>query len=268
MSGAAGNRRPGSVPSHDPAASRHGSEAQRRLPGPPLVLLPAVDIAAGRAAQVVDGTTDDPYLVAMSWVEQGAGWIHLVDLDRAFGRGDNAALLEELVPRIPVPVQLSGGLAGTESIDWAAGTRAERLVLAGSTLADPDLITRVVERHGRQRVVAAVDLRRGRVVSRGTQLDLGPAREVLPGHPALTLTARLLVADAARDGSRRGSDVTLFAEIAALGTAQVVASGGVAGLAALRALRALTPQGVTEAVLGAALYHDAFTLEQALEVCR
>lgn len=227
-----------------------------------------MDIAAGRAAQVVDGATDDPYLVAMSWVEQGAAWIHLVDLDRAFGRGDNAALLEDLVTRVPVPVQLSGGLAGVESIDWAAGTSAERVVLAGSTLADADLLARVVDRHGRERVVTAVDLRRGRVVSRGTQLDLGPAGEVLPGHPALRLTSRLLVADAARDGSREGSDVALFAEIAALGTAQVVASGGVAGLADLRALRALTTQGVTEAVLGAALYHDSFTLEQALEVCR
>lgn len=239
-----------------------------RPPGPPLTLLPAVDIAAGRAAQVVDGTTDDPYRVAMSWVEQGAQWIHLVDLDRAFGRGDNAALLEDLVTRVPVPVQLSGGLAGVESIDWAARTGAERLVLAGSTLGVPDLLAGVVERHGRERVVAAVDVREGRVVSRGTQVDLGPARAVLPGHPVLGLTARLLVADAARDGSRQGSDVALFAEIAALSTARVIASGGAAGLADLRALRALTNRGVTEAVLGAALYHATFTLEQALEVCR
>lgn len=236
--------------------------------GPPLKLLPAVDIAAGRAAQVVDSGTDDPYCVAMSWVEQGAERIHLVDLDRAFGRGENAALLANLITRIPVPVQLSGGLGDHQSVDWAAGTRAERLVLASSTLADADLVRQVVERHGRERVVAAVDLRAGRVVSRGTQLDLGPAREVLPGHPALGLTARLLVADAARDGSRRGSDVGLFAEIAALAAAEVIASGGVAHLDDLRALRALTDRGVSEAVLGAALYHDAFTLEQALEVCR
>lgn len=239
-----------------------------RPAGPPLTLLPAVDIAAGRAAQVVDGGTDDPYRVAMSWVEQGATWIHLVDLDRAFGRGDNAALLEDLVDRIPVPVQLSGGLATAESIAWAAGTRADRLVLAGATLADPDLLTSVVERHGRGRVVAAVDLRHRRVVSRGTQLDLGPVEEVLPGHPVHGLTDRLLVADAARDGSRQGSDVALFAEVAALGPAQVIASGGAAGLDDLRALRRLTGQGVVEAVLGAALYHATFTLEQALEVCR
>lgn len=235
--------------------------------GPALTLLPAVDIAAGRATQVVDGGSDDPYRVAMTWVEQGARWLHLVDLDRAFGRGENAALLEELLTRIPVPVQLSGGLGTAESIDWAAGTGAARLVLTSSTLTDVDLLHRVVRRHGRDRVVAAVDLRHGRVVCRGTELDLGPAREVLPGHPVLGLTARVLVADAGRDGSRRGSDVELFAQIAALG-AEVVASGGVADLDDLRALRALTGRGVTGAVLGAALYHAAFTLDQALEVCR
>lgn len=234
----------------------------------PLTLLPAVDVAAGRAAQVVDGATDDPYRVAMGWVERGATWIHLVDLDRAFGRGDNADLLEDLTTRLPVPVQLSGGLGTASSIDWAAGTQAERLVLASSTLGDADLLVSAVERHGRDRVVAAVDVRRGRVVSRGTGLDLGRVQDVLPGHPVLGLTARILVADAARDGSRQGSDVTLFAEIAALGTAEVTASGGVAQLADLHALRALTGRGVTEAVLGAALYHDEFTLEQALEVCR
>lgn len=244
------------------------SQPAERPPGPPLTLMPAVDIAGGRAAQVVDGGTDDPYAVAMTWVERGAQWIHLVDLDRAFGRGDNAELLADLVTRIPVPVQLSGGLGQTQSIAWAAETPAERLVLAGSTLTDVDLLRGVVQQYGPERVVAAVDLRRGRVVSRGTPLDLGSAHEVLPHHPALGLTARLLVADAARDGTREGSDVALFGEVAALGSVEVIASGGVADLADLRSLRALTPQGVTHAVLGAALYHEAFTLEQALEVCR
>lgn len=239
-----------------------------RPPGPPLTLLPAVDIAGGRAAQVVDGGTDDPSSVAMTWVERGAQWIHLVDLDRAFGRGHNAELLADLITRIPVPVQLSGGLSSSQSITWAAHTHAERLVLAGSTLTDIDLLGAVVDQYGRERVVAAVDLRRGRVVSRGTSLDLGSAQEVLPHHPVLGLTDRLLVADAARDGTREGSDVALFGEVAALGSVEVIASGGVADLADLRALRTLTPQGVTHAVLGAALYHEAFTLEQALEVCR
>lgn len=244
------------------------STAARQGSGAPLRLMPAVDVAAGRAAQVMDGGTDDPHTVAMRWVERGAAWIHLVDLDRAFGRGDNADLLADLVGRLPVPVQLSGGLADEDAVAWAAGTPARHLVLASSTLADPGLVGRVVDRWGGDRVVAAVDVRRGRVVSRGTDLDLGPVTEVLAGHPALELTRHVLVADAARDGSRQGSDVDLFTGIAALGPADVIASGGVATLDDLRALRAATGGGVTSAVLGAALYHGAFTLEQALEVCR
>lgn len=230
--------------------------------------MPAVDIAGGRAAQVVDGGDDDPLSVALGWVDRGARWIHLVDLDRAFGRGDNAALVADLVDRLPVPVQLSGGLADAASIAWAAATPARHLVLASSTLADPGLVQQAVARSGAGRVVAAVDVRAGRVVSRGTDLDLGTVEEVLRGHPALHQPSHVLVADAARDGSRQGSDLALFAQVAGLGSADVIASGGVADLDDLRRLRTLTGQGVTSVVLGAALYHGAFTLDQALEVCR
>lgn len=235
-----------------------------------LTLLPAVDVAAGRAAQVVDGRTDDPYHVAMRWVEQGAEWVHLVDLDRAFGRPDqgNAELLAGLTDRIPVPVQLSGGLSDRDAIAWATQTGAARLVLASSVLADPDLVSAAAQRLG-DRLVVAVDVRGGRVVSRGTDLDLGPVQRVLQDHPvAGPGVAHVLVADASRDGSRAGSDLDLFGRVAALVTGEVIASGGVATLEDLAALAALAGHGVTAAVLGAALYHGAFTLEQALAVCR
>lgn len=234
-----------------------------------LRLLPAVDVAAGRAAQVVDGGPDDPYTVASRWVEHGADHLHLVDLDRAFGRGENAPLLSRLVERLPVPVQLSGGLSDEAAIDWAASTGAQRLVLASSVLADPDLLERVVGRHGGDRVVVAVDLRAGHVVSRGTPLSLGPLTEVVGRLPVLREVEHVLAADASRDGTRAGADLELFRKVAALvAPARVVASGGVATLADLRALRALVPVGVTEVVLGAALYHHVFTLDEALEVCR
>lgn len=234
-----------------------------------LRLLPAVDVAAGRAAQVVDGGADDPYEVASRWLEGGADHLHLVDLDRAFGRGDNARLLGRLVERLPVPVQLSGGLSDETAIEWAASTGAQRLVLASSVLADPGLLERVVERHGRDRVVVAVDVRAGQVVSRGTTLSLGPLTEVVGRLPVLREVARVLAADASRDGTRTGADLDLFSTVAALvAPARVVASGGVATLDDLRALRTLVPDGVSEVVLGAALYHHAFTLHEALEVCR
>lgn len=233
----------------------------------PLALLPAVDVAAGRAVQVVDGGTADPLEVALRWVERGARWVHLVDLDRAFGRGDNAAQLAELVQRLPVPVQLSGGLADEAAVQWAASTGAERLVLASSVLAEPELLAGLLHSHG-PRLVPAVDVRAGQVVSRGTAMALGPVAEVLGANPALRRAAQVLVADASRDGTRAGADLDLFAALAALLDGEVIASGGIGSLDDVRGLRALTGDGVTHAVLGAALYSDAFTLEQALEVAR
>lgn len=233
-----------------------------------LTLLPAVDIAGGRAAQVVGDGPDDPHEVARGWVAQGAAGVHLVDLDRAFGRGQNADLLARLVEELPIPVQLSGGLADAESIAWALSTGAWRVVLASSVLADPGLVEQVVAEHG-DRVVVAVDVREGRVVSRGTDLDLGPVEEVLRTHPvAGPGLSHVLVADAGRDGSLRGSDVGLFGRVAVLVEAEVIASGGASSLADLRALADLSDVGVTGAVLGAALYHGAFSLAEALEVCR
>lgn len=235
-----------------------------------LTLLPAVDVAGGRAAQVVDGGADDPYEVAMRWVDQGAEWVHLVDLDRAFGRPDqgNAGLLGDLADRIPVHVQLSGGLADRDAIAWAAQTGAARLVLASSVLADPDLVCAAAEQLA-ERLVVAVDVRDGNVVSRGSDLALGPVQQVLRDHPvAGSGVAHVLVADASRDGSRAGSDLDLFGHVADLVAADVIASGGVASLDDLAALASLGDRGVTAAVLGAALYHGAFTLEQALGVCR
>lgn len=238
-----------------------------RPAGPSLTLLPAVDVADGRAAQVVDGSTSDPLEVALRWVGHGAAWIHLVDLDLAFGRGDNAALLARLVERIPVPVQLSGGLADEESVRWAASTGADRIVLASAVTARSDTLARLLAEHG-ARLVPAVDVRDGQVVSRGTDLDLGPVAEVVRDTPALAEAPRVLVADASRDGTRTGADVELFAGLARLLGGEVVASGGVATLEDVRRLRTLTPHGVTEAVVGSALYHAAFPLEQALEVAR
>lgn len=247
-----------------------------------LTLLPAVDIAGGRAAQVVPRgdahaapaahgmpvapiVDDDPLEAVRRWVDAGASWIHLVDLDRAFGRGDNRDLLEELVRGIPVPVQLSGGITGEEAVDWALGTGAARVVVASSALADPALVSRLVTAHG-ERVVLAVDVRAGHVVSRGTTLDLGPVGQVLREHPVRD-ARQVLVADASRDGTRAGSDLQLFAEVADQLSGEVIASGGVATLADLRALTQVHPR-VRSAVLGAALYHGAFRLEEALEVCR
>ncbi|WP_022925549.1 HisA/HisF-related TIM barrel protein [Serinicoccus marinus] len=230
-----------------------------------LSLLPAVDVAGGRATQVRAGHADAPAAVAAAMVDQGATMLHLVDLDRAFGRGGDPDLMTELLDGIPVPVQLSGGIATEADVRWAAGTRARRVVLASSALADPALVESAAAALG-ERLVVAVDVRDGQVVARGTPLVLGPPEHVLADHPVLRDGGvRVLVADASRDGRRTGADLDLFASVAALVGSPVTASGGVADLEDVVRLR--ESPAVDELVLGAALHEGAFTLTDALEVC-
>lgn len=229
-----------------------------------MELLPAVDVAGGRAGQVVGAGDPDPYAVALGWVHQGARWLHLVDLDRAFGRGDNADLLAEVVGTVPVPVQLSGGITDDAALEWALGTGARRIVLSSAALADEDRVAEVIRVHG-DRVALGVDVRGDQVVARGTDLVLGPLDEVLELLGSLP-EATLVVADASRDGTRAGADLSLFARVADAVPHRVVASGGVATLDDLRRLLALPGHGVRGVVLGSALYHGAFTLAQALDV--
>lgn len=229
-----------------------------------LDLLPAVDVASGRAAQVDADLPARPLDVAQAFVDQGARRIHLVDLDRAFGRGGDPRLMELLVEQLPVPVQLSGGITGPEDLAWAARTGAARVVLASSALASRDVLERAVDLLG-ERLVVAVDVREGQVVARGTPLVLGTLETVLAGHAVLREGhVRVLVADASRDGRRTGADLSLFRSVAQLVGAPVTASGGVAVLDDLSALRDC--EEVDEVVLGAALHDGAFTLAQALEV--
>jgi phosphoribosylformimino-5-aminoimidazole carboxamide ribonucleotide (ProFAR) isomerase len=231
---------------------------------PGLTLLPAVDVAGGRAAQVVGDGTTDPLAVAAGWVDQGAEWVHLVDLDLAFGRGANTDLLAGVIERLPVPVQLSGGIGDDATLAAALATGAARVNLSSLALRDPGWVTDVVRAHP-DRVAVGVDVAGAEVVARGSAVRIGPLEEVLAGLAGAGCRT-YVVADASRDGRLHGADDALFLRVAEAVDGQVVASGGVASLEDLRRLRALVPAGVTGLVLGSALYHGAFTLAEALEV--
>lgn len=237
-------------------------------PSPRVLALPAVDVAGRRATQVVEGG-DDPFAVAASWVEQGAKWVHVVDLDRAYRRGSDTAYLGDLIDSLPVPVQLSGGLDSPAAVEEALATGAARLNLAVTALRDPGWVAELIAAHG-SRIAVGVDVAGDRVVARGSGEDLGPLPALLDRlgdtlashHPGWWV-----VADASRDGRRTGADLALFGRAvdALSGSAPVVASGGVASL---EDLHGLVATGVGGVVLGAALYHRAFTLPQALEALR
>ncbi|HKJ12054.1 MAG TPA: HisA/HisF-related TIM barrel protein [Ornithinimicrobium sp.] len=229
--------------------------------------MPAVDVAGGRATQGPPGALDDPHAVAAGWVKGGASWMHLVDLDRAFRRGDNHALIRRLVTASTVPVQLSGGIDDAETASSALATPASRVNLASTAVTDLVLVESLVAAHG-PRVVVGLDVQGDQVVARGSGVALGALEEVV-SRVASTGAREFLVADARRDGTRAGVDVGVLTRAVErlrrhVPQARVVLSGGVSSLADLRALTPLEEQGVWAVVLGSALHHGRFTLADAL----
>jgi len=235
-----------------------------------LVLLPAVDVADGQAVRLVQGEAGsetsygDPLSAALDWQAGGAEWIHLVDLDAAFGRGTNAELLAEVVGRLDVKVELSGGIRDDESLARALATGCARVNLGTAALENPEWTAKVIAEHG-DVVAVGLDVRGTTLAARGWTEDGGDLWEVL-GRLEAAGCSRYVVTDVTKDGTLRGPNVELLAEVAQRAKAPVVASGGISSLDDLRALRALVPQGVDSAIVGKALYAGAFTLPEALDV--
>ncbi|MBO0607738.1 bifunctional 1-(5-phosphoribosyl)-5-((5-phosphoribosylamino)methylideneamino)imidazole-4-carboxamide isomerase/phosphoribosylanthranilate isomerase PriA [Myceligenerans salitolerans] len=238
-----------------------------------LVLLPAVDVADGQAVRLVQGEAGsetsygDPLSAALDWQSGGAEWVHLVDLDAAFGRGSNAELLADVVGRLDVQVELSGGIRDDASLERALATGARRVNLGTAALEDPAWTAKVIAEHG-DRVAVGLDVRGTTLAARGWTREGGDLYEVL-GRLDEAGCARYVVTDVTKDGTLRGPNLDLLADVAGRTSAHVVASGGISSLDDLRALRSLrTPGGrsVEGAVVGKALYAGAFTLPEALDV--
>ncbi|AYD89607.1 bifunctional 1-(5-phosphoribosyl)-5-((5-phosphoribosylamino)methylideneamino)imidazole-4-carboxamide isomerase/phosphoribosylanthranilate isomerase PriA [Actinomyces lilanjuaniae] len=234
-----------------------------------LTLLPAVDVADGKAVRLVRGEagsqTDygSPLEAARDWVRAGARWIHLVDLDAAFGRGSNADLLARIVRDVGVNVELSGGIRDDDSLTRALDAGAARVNLGTAALEDPQWTQRVIAEHG-ERVAVGLDVRGTTLAARGWTREGGDLWETLARLDQAGC-ARYVVTDVTRDGTLTGPNTTLLKEVCARTSAAVVASGGIADLDDLRALRRLVPDGVEGAIVGKALYSGSFTLQEALE---
>jgi 1-(5-phosphoribosyl)-5-[(5-phosphoribosylamino)methylideneamino] imidazole-4-carboxamide isomerase/N-(5'phosphoribosyl)anthranilate isomerase len=239
----------------------------------PFTLLPAVDVADGRAVRLVRGEAGtetsygEPLAAALAWQADGAEWIHLVDLDAAFGRGSNRDLLAGVVRELDVAVELSGGIRDDDSLDAALATGATRVNLGTAALEDPGWVRRAVDRVG-DRVAVGLDVRADgagsyRVSARGWTTDGGDLFETLTRLEA-DGCARYVVTDVHRDGTLTGPNLDLLRSVCAATDRPVVASGGVSSLDDLRALAELAPLGVEGASVGKALYAGAFTLPEAL----
>lgn len=235
-----------------------------------LELLPAIDVKGGLAVRLVQGelsresTYGAPIEVAREFVEAGAEWIHLVDLDAAFGIGSNAELLAEVIASVDIKVELSGGIRDDESLRKALATGCKRVNLGTAALENPDWTAKVISEFG-DRIAVGLDVRGHILAARGWTKEGGDLFETIDRLDR-NGCSRYIVTDVAKDGTLTGPNLELLREVCAATKQPVVASGGVSKLQDLIDLRELTSIGVEGAIVGKALYTGAFTLPQALEV--
>lgn len=235
-----------------------------------LELLPAVDVKDGRAVRLVQGALDKesiygaPLEVALEFQAAGAEWLHLVDLDAAFGRGSNATLLAEVVAALDIKVELSGGIRDDESLKRALATGCTRVNLGTAALEDPEWTAKVIKQYG-DRIAVGLDVRGTTLAARGWTKEGGELFETIERLDR-DGCSRYIVTDVAKDGTLTGPNLELLKSVCAATKAPVVASGGVSSLADIAAIRQLVEMGVEGSIVGKALYAGAFTLPEALAI--
>lgn len=237
---------------------------------PRLELLPAVDVQDGQAVRLVQGEAGsetgygDPVGAALMWQEAGAEWLHLVDLDAAFGRGDNINVLRRVAERIDMKIEMSGGIRDDESLERVLSLNPARINLGTAALENPEWTQRVIAEHG-DVIAVGLDVRGTTLAARGWTKEGGDLWEVLDRLEA-DGCSRYVVTDVTKDGTLKGPNVELLAEVARRTDKPVVASGGISSLDDIAALRELVSVGVEGAIVGKALYAGKFTLPEALDV--
>lgn len=237
-----------------------------------LILLPAVDVQAGQAVQLVQGVAGsekvfgEPLAAAQRWQDAGAEWLHLVDLDAAFGRGSNAEVLAGIVAEVGMQVEMSGGIRDDASLERALATGCRRVNIGTAALENPQWCERIIAEHG-DRIAIGLDVRGTRLAARGWTQEGGDLYETLDRLNAAGCV-RYVVTDVASDGMLSGPNLALLADVCARTDAAVIASGGVSSIDDLVALSELVSAGVEGAIIGTALYVGNFTLSEALSAVR
>lgn len=236
-----------------------------------LELLPAVDVANGQAVRLTQGEagTEEsfghPLQAALDWIEAGAEWIHLVDLDAAFGRGNNQAVIQEVIQQSgQTKIELSGGIRDDRSLESALAMGATRVNLGTAALEDPNWTASVIEKYSEQ-IAVGLDVRGTTLAARGWTKEGGDLFEVLQRLEDAGC-ARYVVTDVTKDGTLRGPNLELLKMVLSKTDKPVVASGGISSLEDIENLVALVPLGLEGAILGKSLYAGRFTLQQALEI--
>lgn len=243
---------------------------------PALKLFPAVDISQGRAVRPVSGRLThrsenvDPVEAGLSWCRAGTRWLHLVDLDLAFGRGTNTRVLRDVIEQVrrdshdSVRIQVSGGIKDERSLELALSLNPDRINVTSAALQDPTWLEKTLETH-KDRLALGLDARNSTVVARGTDWTGDSVRNTVRWLDSAG-AHRYIVTDVSRDGTLAGPGLRLLDEVLSLTERPVVASGGVASLNDIRVLHSMADQGLEGLVLGKALYSGKFTFEEALKV--
>lgn len=235
-----------------------------------LELLPAVDVVNGEAVRLVQGEAGsetsygNPLTAALEWQAGGAEWLHLVDLDAAFGRGSNAEQLAEVVSTLNIKVELTGGLRDDESLALALSTGCARVNLGTAAIENPEWTAKVIEQYG-DKIAVGLDVRGTTLAARGWVKEGGDLWEVLDRLNEAGCS-RYVVTDVTKDGTMQGPNLDLLRQVCARTDSPVIASGGISNLDDITALTELVPLGLEGAIIGKALYNGAFTLSQALEI--
>ena len=235
-----------------------------------LEILPAIDVRGGRAVRLVQGELAKesnyglPIEVARDFVAEGAEWIHLVDLDAAFGIGSNFELIREVISSVDIKVELSGGIRDDESLERALATGCKRVNLGTIAIENPEWTAKAISKFA-DRIAVGLDVRGHTLATRGWTEEGGDLFEMLTKLDKAG-ASRYIVTDVTKDGTLTGPNLDLLREVCAATNAPVVASGGISVLNDLVMLRELTPIGVEGAIIGKAIYSGAFTVAQALEV--
>lgn len=239
---------------------------------PGLILFPAVDVSDGKAVRLTRGEAGsetnygDPVAAAEAWADQGAEWLHLVDLDAAFGRGSNKGVIKKVVRQVRgvLNVELSGGIRDDASLEAALATGAKRLNLGTAALENPEWASHVIAKYG-EAIAIGLDVRGTTLSTRGWTKDGGDLWSVIDRLDAAGCS-RYVVTDVTKDGTMQGPNIELLRQVLAHTSKPVIASGGVSSLDDLVALRELVSLGLEGAIIGKALYNKAFTMAEALDV--
>lgn len=240
-----------------------------------MIIYPAIDIKDGRCVRLLQGKEDqvtiydeDPVAVALKWQQEGAEFVHVVDLDGAFqGKPKNADVVTKIVQVLDIPVQFGGGVRTIEAIKELIESGVGQVVLGTIAVTEPAIFERALEMFD-DRIVVGLDGQRGNVAVEGWTQDTGEDIVATGRKLAELGVHRLIYTDISRDGMQVGPNFEATKMLAQAAGIPITASGGVAGLDDIRLLKQLEPDGVEGVIVGKALYEHNFTLREAIEAAK